>query len=139
MLLARLFSLPATPHHSLPHNVSLLCPQQTWPQSLSSCQHLLWCPQLVMLGSGHPPYEAAMREQEERHPQHFRGWVGFSIPVAHRIVAGALLYKTSITDQLRCRKHSCGCIVVLNPTTCHVWSASPSQVPQHCCRCIHSV
>lgn len=44
--------------------------------------------QLVMLGSGHPPYEAAMREQEERHPHHFRGWVGFSIPVAHRIVAG---------------------------------------------------
>lgn len=29
-----------------------------------------------------------MREQEERHPHHFRGWVGFSIPVAHRIVAG---------------------------------------------------
>ena len=31
-----------------------------------------------------------MREQEERHPQHFRGWVGFSIPVAHRIVAGMM-------------------------------------------------
>ena len=54
------------------------------------CMTLLRCLQLVMLGSGHPPYEAAMREQEERHPQHFRGWVGFSIPVAHRIVAGAL-------------------------------------------------
>ena len=53
-------------------------------------QDLPRCLQLVMLGSGHPPYEAAMREQEERHPHHFRGWVGFSIPVAHRIVAGAL-------------------------------------------------
>lgn len=41
-----------------------------------------------MLGSGHPQYEAAMRQREEDHPQHFRGWVGFSIPVAHRIVAG---------------------------------------------------
>ncbi len=50
------------------------------------------CLQLVMLGSGHPPYEAAMREQEERHPHHFRGWVGFSIPVAHRIVAGMMPY-----------------------------------------------
>ena len=29
-----------------------------------------------------------MRQHEEEHPQHFRGWVGFSIPVAHRIVAG---------------------------------------------------
>ncbi|CAK0737501.1 hypothetical protein CVIRNUC_000923 [Coccomyxa viridis] len=44
--------------------------------------------QLIMLGSGHPQYEAAMRQREEDHPQHFRGWVGFSIPVAHRIVAG---------------------------------------------------
>ena len=26
---------------------------------------------------------------EAAHPAHFRGWVGFSIPVAHRIVAGA--------------------------------------------------
>lgn len=41
-----------------------------------------------MLGSGHTQYEAAMRQHEENHPQHFRGWVGFSIPVAHRIVAG---------------------------------------------------
>jgi starch synthase len=29
-----------------------------------------------------------MREAEVTHKEHFRGWVGFSIPVAHRIIAG---------------------------------------------------
>ena len=44
--------------------------------------------QTVMLGSGMDEYESAMRGLEAAHPAHFRGWVGFSIPVAHRIVAG---------------------------------------------------
>ena len=50
-----------------------------------------WCAfvQTVMLGSGMDEYESAMRGLEAAHPAHFRGWVGFSIPVAHRIVAGA--------------------------------------------------
>ena len=41
-----------------------------------------------MLGSGMDEYESAMRGLEAAHPTHFRGWVGFSVPVAHRIVAG---------------------------------------------------
>jgi len=53
----------------------------------SQLQH--WCgAQTVMLGSGMDEYESAMRALEAAHPAHFRGWVGFSIPVAHRIVAG---------------------------------------------------
>eukprot|EP00191_Tetraselmis_sp_GSL018_P001478 CAMPEP_0177599634 /NCGR_PEP_ID=MMETSP0419_2-20121207/13107_1 /TAXON_ID=582737 /ORGANISM="Tetraselmis sp., Strain GSL018" /LENGTH=669 /DNA_ID=CAMNT_0019092399 /DNA_START=189 /DNA_END=2198 /DNA_ORIENTATION=- len=45
--------------------------------------------QMVMLGSGVPALEGRMREMEREFPDHFRGWVGFSIPVAHRIIAGA--------------------------------------------------
>jgi starch synthase len=44
---------------------------------------------MVMLGSGIPSIEGRMREMEKEYPDHFRGWVGFSIPVAHRIIAGA--------------------------------------------------
>lgn len=41
-----------------------------------------------MLGSGDAEYETAMRAAEAQHPASFRGWVGFSVPVAHRIIAG---------------------------------------------------
>ncbi len=41
-----------------------------------------------MLGSGDAEYENAMRAAEAQHPASFRGWVGFSVPVAHRIIAG---------------------------------------------------
>ncbi|BDA44490.1 Soluble starch synthase 1, chloroplastic/amyloplastic [Coccomyxa sp. Obi] len=44
--------------------------------------------QFVMLGSGDAEYENAMRAAEAQHPASFRGWVGFSVPVAHRIIAG---------------------------------------------------
>lgn len=43
---------------------------------------------MVMLGSGVPEYEQQMRRVEQERPDHFRGWVGFSIPVSHRIMAG---------------------------------------------------
>ena len=66
-----------------------------------SCRGLL---QTVMLGSGMEEYESEMRRLEGAHPQHFRGWVGFSIPVAHRIVAGAAAVVTQCprgcTEQL---------------------------------------
>lgn len=42
---------------------------------------------MVMLGSGSAKYEAAMRAAEAAHRPAFRGWVGFSVPVAHRIMA----------------------------------------------------
>ena len=41
-----------------------------------------------MLGSGVPEYEQQMRRAEQERPDSFRGWVGFSIPVSHRIMAG---------------------------------------------------
>ena len=49
-----------------------------------------WCclVQVVMLGSGVPEYEQQMRRAEQERPDAFRGWVGFSIPVSHRIMAG---------------------------------------------------
>lgn len=47
-----------------------------------------WSVQVVMLGSGVPEYEQQMRRAEQERPDAFRGWVGFSIPVSHRIMAG---------------------------------------------------
>ncbi|KAL3693628.1 hypothetical protein R1sor_007279 [Riccia sorocarpa] len=44
--------------------------------------------QMVMLGSGYPDVEKWMQWAESKYPQKFRGWVGFSVPVAHRITAG---------------------------------------------------
>ncbi|CAG9463241.1 unnamed protein product [Pedinophyceae sp. YPF-701] len=45
--------------------------------------------QVVMLGSGDSTYELWMRNMEAQfHDAGFRGWVGFSVPVAHRMFAG---------------------------------------------------
>ncbi|KAL5225683.1 hypothetical protein ABZP36_012322 [Zizania latifolia] len=44
--------------------------------------------QFVMLGSGDPGFEGWMRSTESDYSDKFRGWVGFSVPVSHRITAG---------------------------------------------------
>ncbi|KAF3786679.1 Soluble starch synthase 1 [Nymphaea thermarum] len=44
--------------------------------------------QFVMLGSGDEGTEEWMRETESAHKDKFRGWVGFSVAVSHRITAG---------------------------------------------------
>lgn len=44
--------------------------------------------QLVLLGSGREDLETALREMENRHKHSTRGWVGFSVAMAHRITAG---------------------------------------------------
>ncbi|XBI35656.1 hypothetical protein VPH35_121317 [Triticum aestivum] len=44
--------------------------------------------QFVMLGSGDPVFEGWMRSTESNYKDKFRGWVGFSVPVSHRITAG---------------------------------------------------
>lgn len=41
-----------------------------------------------MLGSGNPIYEDWMRAEESAYKDKFRGWVGFNVPVSHRITAG---------------------------------------------------
>jgi len=41
-----------------------------------------------MLGSGDPELEDWMRSTESNFRDKFRGWVGFSVPVSHRITAG---------------------------------------------------
>nr|QKY15191.1 soluble starch synthase Ii (SSSII) [Polytomella parva] len=45
--------------------------------------------QLVLLGSGRKDLEDSLREMESRNKNQCRGWVGFSIKVAHRITAAA--------------------------------------------------
>ena len=45
--------------------------------------------QVVMLGSGDPGLEHGMREMERCHKGRVVGWVGFSVPVSHKITAGA--------------------------------------------------
>ncbi|PAN08030.1 hypothetical protein PAHAL_1G381200 [Panicum hallii] len=45
--------------------------------------------QLVMLGTGRPDLEDLLRRCEAEHSDKVRAWVGFSVPMAHRITAGA--------------------------------------------------
>ncbi|KAI3793999.1 hypothetical protein L1987_36624 [Smallanthus sonchifolius] len=45
--------------------------------------------QLVMLGTGQPELEQMLREMENQYHEKVRGWVGFSVKMAHRITAGA--------------------------------------------------
>ncbi|XP_062222037.1 soluble starch synthase 2-2, chloroplastic/amyloplastic-like [Phragmites australis] len=45
--------------------------------------------QLVMLGTGRPDLEDMLRRCEAEHNGKVRAWVGFSVPMAHRITAGA--------------------------------------------------
>ncbi|EPS62751.1 soluble starch synthase 1, chloroplastic/amyloplastic, partial [Genlisea aurea] len=44
--------------------------------------------QLVMLGSGERQYEDWMRHLECIYRDKYRGWVGFNVPISHRITAG---------------------------------------------------
>ena len=41
-----------------------------------------------MLGAGAPDYEDALREATRAHGAFFRAHVGFSVPLAHRVIAG---------------------------------------------------
>nr|CUS28064.1 starch synthase SSIIa [Triticum monococcum subsp. monococcum] len=45
--------------------------------------------QLVMLGTGRHDLESMLRHFEREHHDKVRGWVGFSVRLAHRITAGA--------------------------------------------------
>ncbi|CAL5019545.1 unnamed protein product [Urochloa decumbens] len=45
--------------------------------------------QLVMLGTGRPDLEDLLRRCEADHGGKVRAWVGFSVPMAHRITAGS--------------------------------------------------
>lgn len=44
--------------------------------------------QLVMLGAGRPDLEDFLKWAEGAHHDRFRGWVGFSVQMAHRVTAG---------------------------------------------------
>ncbi|CAN4085707.1 unnamed protein product [Withania somnifera] len=44
--------------------------------------------QLVMLGTGEKQYEDWLRNTENLFKDKFRAWVGFNVPVSHRITAG---------------------------------------------------
>ncbi|CAK7327975.1 unnamed protein product [Dovyalis caffra] len=45
--------------------------------------------QLIMLGTGRQDLEQMLRQFEDQHNDKIRGWVGFSVKMAHRITAGA--------------------------------------------------
>ncbi|XP_019428424.1 PREDICTED: granule-bound starch synthase 2, chloroplastic/amyloplastic-like isoform X2 [Lupinus angustifolius] len=45
--------------------------------------------QLIMLGSGRRDLEQMLRQFENQHHDKVRGWVGFSVKMAHRITAGS--------------------------------------------------
>ena len=48
--------------------------------------------QIIMLGSGLSELEEWMKWAEGAYPDRFRGWVGFSVPMAHRITAGVDIF-----------------------------------------------
>ncbi|XP_074570872.1 soluble starch synthase 1, chloroplastic/amyloplastic [Curcuma longa] len=48
--------------------------------------------QFVMLGSGDTKTETWMRWAESVYREKFRGWVGFNVPVSHRITAGCDIF-----------------------------------------------
>jgi glycogen synthase len=50
-----------------------------------------------MLGSGDPAFEGWMRSTESSYKDKFRGWVGFSVPVSHRITAGYAKHRSMRT------------------------------------------
>jgi starch synthase len=41
-----------------------------------------------MLGSGNAEYEEWMKSAEYTYRDKFCGWVGFNVPISHRITAG---------------------------------------------------
>lgn len=43
--------------------------------------------QIVMLGSGEKQYEDWMRHLESTYKDKYRGWVGFNVPISHKITA----------------------------------------------------
>ncbi|MED6144955.1 hypothetical protein PIB30_020427 [Stylosanthes scabra] len=45
--------------------------------------------QLIMLGTGRQDLEDLLRQFESQHHDKIRGWVGFSVKMAHRITAGS--------------------------------------------------
>ncbi|RDX83390.1 hypothetical protein CR513_35688, partial [Mucuna pruriens] len=45
--------------------------------------------QLIMLGTGRPDLEQMIKQIESQHRDKIRGWIGFSVKMAHRITAGA--------------------------------------------------
>ncbi|KAL8550850.1 hypothetical protein ACS0TY_000073 [Phlomoides rotata] len=44
--------------------------------------------QCIMLGSGEKQYEDWMRHLESVYKDKYRGWVGFNVPISHKITAG---------------------------------------------------
>ncbi|XP_039144704.1 soluble starch synthase 2-2, chloroplastic/amyloplastic isoform X1 [Dioscorea cayenensis subsp. rotundata] len=45
--------------------------------------------QVILLGTGRPDLEEMLKKFEREHHEKVRGWVGFSVKMAHRITAGA--------------------------------------------------
>lgn len=44
--------------------------------------------QVVVLGSGAADYEARVKEASHEHGWFYKGHVGFSVPLSHKIIAG---------------------------------------------------
>nr|AOP12455.1 starch synthase II [Musa acuminata AAA Group] len=79
-------------------NYSLETLQMGKSQCKAALQHLIadamsWLVdqdlQLIMLGTGRPDLEDMLRKFESEHHDKVRGWVGFSVKMAHRFTAGA--------------------------------------------------
>ncbi|XP_076954064.1 soluble starch synthase 1, chloroplastic/amyloplastic-like [Bidens hawaiensis] len=87
--LQREFGLPVRPDCPLIGFIGRLDYQKGIDIILSGAPDLLQDDvQFIMLGSGEKQYEDWMRATEAAFKDKFCGWVGFNVPISHRITAG---------------------------------------------------
>ncbi|GLC38947.1 Sucrose synthase [Pleodorina starrii] len=90
MALQKELGLPVDPDAPLLGFIGRLDYQKGVDLIRDTCDYMMGerC-QLVMLGSGRQDLEDALRDMENRNKNQCRGWVGFSVKMAHRITAAA--------------------------------------------------
>lgn len=81
-----LWKFPSTKLEAYLHSV---CFVEAWPVPWLAEQDV----QLVMLGSGRSDLENALRWAESAYRTKVRGWVGFSVDMAHKITAARSVAK----------------------------------------------
>lgn len=52
--------------------------------------------QFIMLGTGRQELEEFLRASEANHKEKVRGWVGFSVPIAHKVGRRGFFFSLSL-------------------------------------------
>lgn len=93
LVLQREFRLPANPDIPLIGMVSRLVEQKGIDLVIASLPQLMQLPfQCVILGSGQPVYEQAIKALAKRHPDRIAIRIGYDEALAHRVEGGADMF-----------------------------------------------